>query len=398
MKRMKEWLNRLDELYPDMQEWRRYLHQYPELSYMESETASFVADRLRAWGIEPSMNVGGHGVAADIEGGRPGPTVALRADMDALPIQDEKTCEYRSRIDGVMHACGHDGHTSTLLGIARTLQEHRGELPGRVRLIFQPAEEISPGGAQPMIEAGVLEGVDVIYGVHLWTPLPVGTFASRSGPFMAAADEFNIKIAGKGGHGGLPHETIDSVVIASHLVVNVQSIISRNVNPVEPAVISVGSIHAGKGFNVIAESAVLNGTVRSFSEDVRSQLHRRLSEVAEQTAAMFGATAVVETKWGYPVVANHPAEAERFFNVARRLFEPENVIESPPIMAGEDFAYYLRRVPGVFMFVGAGNAEQGIVHPHHHPRFDIDENAMRHAGKLLLAMTWEYLYAAGRTA
>jgi amidohydrolase len=395
---MKEWLNRLDALYPDMQQWRRHLHRHPELSYREAETAAFVAGLLRSWGIEPTVNVGGHGVTADIAGGKPGPTVALRADMDALPIQDEKTCAYRSTVDGVMHACGHDGHTATLLAIARTLQEHRADLPGRVRLIFQPAEEISPGGAKPMIEAGVLEGVDVIYGVHLWTPLPVGTCATRPGPFMAAADEFLIRIEGKGGHGGLPHETVDSVVIASHLVVNVQSIVSRNVNPVEPAVISVGSVHAGTGFNVIAESAVLNGTVRSFSEDVRALLHRRLGETAQQTAAMFGATAVMETKWGYPVVRNHPDEAARFFATAERLFDPGKVLESPPIMAGEDFAYYLQQVPGVFMFVGAGNAEQGIVYPHHHPRFDIDEAAMRHAGRLLLAMMWEYMQAAGRTA
>lgn len=206
---------------------------------------------------------------------------------------------------------------------------------------------------------------------------------------MAAADEFKITVQGKGGHGGLPHETVDSIAVASHMIVNIQSIVSRNVNPVEPAVISIGAIHAGNSFNVIAEKATLSGTVRSFDESVRHLLHQRLVEVAEQTATMFGAQAIIDYKWGYPVVENHPEEAKRFYTAARRWFVHENIQESPFIMAGEDFAYYLHQVPGAFLFVGAGNAEKRIHYPHHHPRFDIDEQAMLHAGKLLLAMVWE---------
>lgn len=389
---MKELLARLQDLYPQMQAWRRHLHQHPEISYEEEQTAAFVAERLKGWGIVPQRNVGGHGVTATIDSGRPGPAVALRADMDALPIQDEKTCDYASKVPGVMHACGHDAHTSVLLALACVLQEHRDQWRGRVRLLFQHAEEVSPGGALQMIEAGALEGVDVIYGVHLWTPFPVGTVSTRAGACMAAADEFRIAVMGKGGHGGLPHETVDSIAIAAHTVVNLQSIVSRNTNPADPAVISVGAIHGGQSFNVIAETTVLSGTVRSFNEHTRDLLHRRVTEVAEQTAAMFGGRAVVDYKRGYPVVCNHAAETERFFSVARKWFEPDKVHESPLIMAGEDFAYYLRKVPGVFMFVGAGNPEKGIVYPHHHPRFDIDETAMLHAGKLLLAMAWDYLH------
>lgn len=386
---MKDWMELLDSLFPKMQGWRRHLHQYPELSYEERETAAFVREQLEKMGISVVSNMGGHGLTATIDSGHPGPTIALRADMDALPIQDEKDCDYASKVQGVMHACGHDAHTATLLAVAQVLQDKRKEWDGKVRLVFQHAEEVSPGGAQSMIAAGALDGVDRMYGVHLWTPLPVGTLASRPGAFMAAADEFKITVQGKGGHGGLPHETVDSIAVASHMIVNIQSIVSRNVNPVEPAVISIGAIHAGNSFNVIAEKATLSGTVRSFDESVRHLLHQRLVEVAEQTATMFGAQAIIDYKWGYPVVENHPEEAKRFYTAARRWFVHENIQESPFIMAGEDFAYYLHQVPGAFLFVGAGNAEKRIHYPHHHPRFDIDEQAMLHAGKLLLAMVWE---------
>lgn len=383
--------DRIKELYPEMIEWRRYLHRHPELSYQEERTSAFVADKLEEFGIKVRRNIGGFGVVGDLDGHRPGPRVALRADMDALPIQDEKGCEYSSGVPGVMHACGHDGHMAALLGAAKLLAETRNEWAGSIRFIFQPAEELSPGGAAPMVRAGVLDGVDAVYGVHLWTPFPVGSVFTRSGPLMAAADEFVIDIIGKGGHGGLPHDTVDSLVVGAHLVVNLQSIVSRNLNPVEPGVISVGSFHAGTGFNVIAEKTRLNGTVRSFSREIRTLAQERVAKVVADTCSMFEASYDLDYKLGYPPVVNHKEETDRVMRVGASLFGPDTMQESPLIMAGEDFAYYLEKVPGCFIFVGAGNPEAGIEAPHHHPKFDIDERSMLQAATLLAGVALDRL-------
>lgn len=383
--------DRLLELYPEMVGWRRHLHRHPELSYHEKATAAFVASKLSEFGIQVKTNVGGYGVVGDLNGGFPGPRIALRADMDALPIQDEKACDYSSTVPGVMHACGHDGHVAALLGAAKWLAERRQDWSGNVRFIFQPAEELSPGGAAPMIREGVLDGVDAIYGAHLWTPFQAGSIRTRGGALMAAADEFVLEIVGKGGHGGLPHETVDSLVVASHLVINLQSIVSRNLNPVEPSVISVGSFHAGTGFNVIAEKSNLNGTVRTFSSQLRQLAQQRIEQVTRDTCSMFGAAYKLDYKLGYPPVVNRPAEAERVLETARQLFGQEQVAESPLIMAGEDFSFYLEKVPGCFFFVGAGNREAGIEAPHHHPRFDIDERAILQAARLLAKLAADRL-------
>ncbi|UUZ85795.1 M20 family metallopeptidase [Paenibacillus sp. P26] len=388
MKHIKE---ALDAVFPEMVAWRRHLHRHPELSFHESATAAFVAEKLKEWGLEVRTQVGGHGVVGRLTGKPGGPVVALRADMDALPIQDEKSCEYASTVPGVMHACGHDAHTSTLLGVAKMLSERREELNGTVVFLFQPAEETTPGGALGMIADGALEGVDVVYGIHLWTPFHTGTAYCKAGPIMAAADEFIIEIKGRGGHGGSPHETVDSVFIASQLVVNLQSIVSRSTDPTEPCVVTVGSIHSGTNFNVIAETAVLKGTVRTFNSELRKQVKEKLERIAEHTCLMYGADIRIDYKLGYPPVVNHAEEAERFARVAADVFGKEGARVSPLIMAGEDYAYYLEKVPGCFMFVGAGNAGQGIVHPHHHPRFDIDETAMRGAAELFLRMTGDYM-------
>jgi amidohydrolase len=376
-------------IYPQVVEWRRHLHQYPELSFQEKRTPLFIADKLSRWGIDVRTGVGGAGVVGRLKGTKPGPAVALRADMDALPIQDGKSCEYRSKVPGVMHACGHDGHTAALLGVARTLSEFRRDLAGEVVFLFQHAEEVSPGGAKAMIEDGALDGVDVIYGVHLWTPFPVGEVRTAPGPVMAAADEFVVEISGKGGHGGLPHQTIDSIVVGAHLVVNLQSIVSRQVNPLEPGVISVGMFQAGSGFNVIAERAVIKGTVRAFREETRLQLKERLETMAKTTCSMFGAEMKFDYRMGYPPVVNDPAETSRALQTAERLFG-ERAGKCEPLMAGEDFSYYLQRVPGCFLFVGAGNPRAGIVYPHHHPCFDIDEQALDTAGRLLIELAVGY--------
>ncbi len=388
---MVEFINRLDDFYEEMVGWRRYLHQHPELSFQEVKTAAFVAEHLRSWGIAVRTQVGGNGVLGLLEGGHPGPTVALRADMDALPIQDEKACEYASKVAGVMHACGHDAHTSTLLGVAKLLSQHRDSLKGNVVFIFQHAEETTPGGALSMIRDGALQGVDVVYGVHLWTPFPVGNIYSVDGPMMAAPDEFVITIKGKGGHGGLPHETVDSVVVGSHVVVNLQSIVSRQVNPIEPCVVSVGAFQAGGAFNVIAETCTLKGTVRTFNQELRSEVKERFEHILAATCSMFGAEYTLEYKMGYPPVVNHISEVQRYHRVGAELFGKTQVRTSPLIMAGEDFSYYLQKVPGCYMFVGAGNEAAGVRYPHHHPRFDIDERAMLLSGKLLIGMAVNFI-------
>nr|WP_142505329.1 amidohydrolase [Melghirimyces algeriensis] len=367
-----------------MVELRRQFHQFPELSFKEEKTSMQVASILKDLGLDVRTGVGGNGVVAILEGTLPGRTVALRADMDALPIQDEKTCDYRSQVDGVMHACGHDAHMASLLGVAQILQQRKEEIRGRIVFLFQHAEEQIPGGAAQMIRAGALDGVDAVYGVHLWTPLPRGVVGIREGTLMAAADSFQIQVTGKGGHGGLPHQAVDAVVTASHLVVNLQTIVSRQLDPLKSGVISVGKLQGGESFNVIAESAVLTGTVRTFDPEIRSDIQRQIGKVAEQTCQMFGAQCDYRYQWGYPAVVNHPAEACQVAEVARWMLGKDQVWEISPMMAGEDFAYYLQERPGAFCFVGAGNEQKDFVYPHHHPRFDLDEEAMKISAELMI--------------
>lgn len=380
-----------EALFPDMVEWRRHLHRNPELSYQEHNTMKFIADQLIAFGIDTQSGVGDTGVIGTIKGSLPGKTVGLRADIDALPIQDEKECEYASQVEGVMHACGHDGHTAGLLAVARYFSENRDTLKGEIRLIFQPGEEVCPGGALKMIAAGALEGVDVIYGVHLWSPLPVHTLASAAGPIMASVDDFVIDITGKGGHGGIPHVTVDSVLTGAQLVVQLQSIVSRNVNPLQPAVLTIGTINSGTAKNVIAETCRITGTVRTFDEETRAVIRNRFEEVTQHTCAMNGATVEIDYMMGYPPLVNHAGETERFFQVAKAVFGEEQVQVTPPMMPAEDFSYYVQQVPGCFIFVGAGNEDKGITYPHHHPRFDIDEAAILNAAKILVSMAENYL-------
>ncbi|AZK46973.1 M20 family metallopeptidase [Paenibacillus lentus] len=376
----------LKTFFPAMVERRRYLHRYPELSFQEQKTSAYVADELRKLGLDIVTGVGGNGVIGTIKGQLPGKTVALRADMDALPIQDEKACEYASQVPGVMHACGHDGHTSVLLAVAEYFSVRKETLKGEIRLLFQPAEEVCPGGALSMIKDGALNGVDVIYGVHLWTPIPVGTTASRPGAFMASTDEFFIELTGRGGHGGMPHTAVDSVVAGAALVLQLQSVVSRSVNPLDPAVLTVGSIRGGTAQNVIADTCRLAGTVRCFHEETRKTIRERIEQLAHGTAQAYGAGAFIDYMAGYPSLVNHREEFERFQHIAAT--EVGLTVEhSPQIMPAEDFAYYLQQVPGCFMLVGAGNPEKNAVYPHHHPKFDFDEEAMLHAASLLIAMT-----------
>ncbi|MEA3322292.1 MAG: M20 family metallopeptidase [Bacillota bacterium] len=387
-------LDKLNELlesrYDEMVEIRRYLHQFPELSFKEFHTAAYIAEYYKNLGIAHQTNVGGNGVVAKIAGARPGKTVALRADFDALPIQDEKEVAYKSKVPGVMHACGHDGHTATLLVLAKCLNELKEDLEGNVVLIHQHAEEYAPGGAVAMINDGCLEGVDVIFGTHLWSGNEAGKILYRVGPVMAAADRFSIKVQGSGGHGAQPHKTKDAVVTASQLVLNLQQIVSRRVNPVDPAVISVGTFVAENAFNIIADSAYLEGTVRTFNDDVRDLIEAEIDIIASSTCALNGSTYEYNFHRGYPAVVNHKEETDYLVSVASGIKEVEALEETPPHMGGEDFSYYLRHVKGTFFFTGAKPEGVEVAYPHHHPKFDINEKSLLIAAKTLGAATVLY--------
>ncbi|WP_304626961.1 M20 family metallopeptidase [Sporosarcina sp. resist] len=385
---MKEQLyEKLDSAYEDMVVIRRHLHMNPELSFKEEKTAQYIHDFYADLGIEVRKGVGGNGVVARVSGGRPGKTVALRADFDALPIQDEKDVAYKSTVPGVMHACGHDGHTATLLQLAKAIHELHEDLAGDYVFIHQHAEEFAPGGAISMIEDGCLDGVDVIFGTHLWSLTPLGTIEYLTGPVMAAADRFDIKIQGAGGHGAAPHQTKDAIVIGAQLVMNLQQLVSRRVDPIDSAVLSIGSFVAQNAFNVIADSAKLGGTVRTFNPDIRHLMEREMKRVVDGTALANDCTIDFEYVRGYPAVVNHKAETEFLKTVAEGILGVESVVESTPQMGGEDFAYYLEKVPGTFFFTGA---QPDNPYPHHHPKFDIDENAMLLAAKTLGAAAIDF--------
>ncbi|WP_342773813.1 amidohydrolase [Cohnella pontilimi] len=376
----------LQSLCSDMVNWRRHLHRHPELSFKEYETSRFIADLLESWGLEVRRGLaGGTGVMAKLTGGRPGRTIALRADIDALPIEDEKSTEYKSTVQGVMHACGHDAHTAQLLAAARYYTLHREETAGTRVFIFQPGEEFLPGGAVGMIADGALEGVDAIYGVHVWSPFPAGVIATRPGPFMACPDEFEVEIIGRGGHAGLPHQAVDALMTGAALVNALQTIVSRSVNPLDSAVVSVGQLHSGTARNVIAERCSVSGTVRTFTPEVRALVRRRMEEVVRHTCETHGAEYRFQFFEGYPPVVNDDHEAKRVFSVAASLFPEAEVRLADPIMAGEDFSYYLEQKPGCFFMVGAGR-DDGTSAPHHHPKFDIDEQAMLVAARMLIGV------------
>jgi amidohydrolase len=376
-------LNSLENYYDEMVAIRRYLHQHPELSFQEVQTANYIKTFYENLGVEVKGNVGGNGVVAKIYGGKPGKTIALRADFDALPIQDEKDVPYKSLVPGVMHACGHDGHTATLLILAKVLHENRAELEGNYVMIHQHAEEYAPGGAASMIQDGCLDGVEAIFGTHLWAGEPTGKIQYRVGPVMAAADRFEITIQGRGGHGAAPHTTKDSIVIASQLVMNLQQIVSRRVNPIDSAVVTVGSFVAENAFNVIADRAKLLGTVRTFNEQVRSDIEVEIEKIVKGTCYSSDSSYEYTFERGYPAVVNHKKETEFLVECANLVPEVELVEECEPHMGGEDFAYYLQHVPGTFFFTGAKPEGVGTTYPHHHPKFDINEKAMLIAAKTL---------------
>lgn len=382
--------SRLDQHYDEMVAIRRHLHQHPELSFEEVETPAYIANYHRQLGHDVRTGVGGRGVVAVLRGAKPGKTIALRADFDALPIQEETDVPYKSKVDGVMHACGHDGHTATLLVLAKVLNGLQDQLSGMVVFIHQHAEEYAPGGAIAMIEDGCLEGVDVIFGTHLWSVFPYGSVQYRTGPIMAAADRFEIEIHGQGGHGAQPHLTKDAVVVGAALVTNLQQLVSRRVDPIESAVVSVGSFVAQNAFNVISGKAQLGGTVRTFNEEVRKFIEHELERVVSGTCMAADVDYFYKYHRGYPPVVNHADETAFLARVAAAVPGVGMAKEMPPQMGGEDFAHYLQHVKGTFFFTGAMHPEWEVAYPHHHPKFNIDERAMLIAAKTLGAAALDY--------
>jgi amidohydrolase len=336
--------------------------------------------------------VAGTGVVGLLRGAAPGKTVLLRADMDALPLPEENDVAYRSTVTGAMHACGHDGHVAMLLGAARVLAGERDRLRGNVKLCFQPAEE-GPGGAEPMIREGVLREpeVDAAFGLHLWNSLDAGQLGVGAGPKMAAADEFTLTIEGSGGHGAYPHQTVDPILVAAQVVTALQAIVSRAVSPLQAAVVTVGSIQAGFAPNIIPRTARLTGTLRSYREDVRQLLARRVKEVAEGVAQAFAAQVRFEYRQGYPPTVNDAAMAAFAAEQAASVFGAANVIDPEPSMGGEDMSYYLREVPGAFLFLGSRNPDRGLDAPHHSPRFDFDEAVLPAGAETLARLARSYL-------
>ena len=354
--------------------WRRDFHRYPELGFKEKRTSKVIGELLSSFGLSPKMNVGKTGVVADLNFGN-GPTIALRADMDALPMQETSGLGFASENDGVMHACGHDGHMAMLLGAAKSLSENAHNLNGTVRFIFQPAEE-GAGGARYMIEDGCLDNIDEIYGIHLWNYQPVGEVGVKAGPVLAAADMFDITIKGIGGHGAAPQGTIDTVVVASHLIQAFQTIISRNTNPLESTVVTVGKIQGGHNFNIISDEVKLSGTARAYTEKNRQLIKTRMLEIISGIEKTFSAKISFDYEDGYPPTINHTQQTNNVLEASKKVVGDK--AKSPYLsMGGEDFAYYLQKKPGCFFFVGsAPNKNKLFETPHHCSHFTMDEKAL----------------------
>ena len=354
--------------------YRRDFHQYPELSFQEYRTAETISKHLESFGIEHRTEVGKTGVVGEIVFGD-GPTIALRADMDALPIQEVGDLEFKSKNEGVMHACGHDGHMAILLGAANALSKNKKLKKGKVRFIFQPAEE-GAGGARYMIKDGCLDQVDEIYGLHLWNYQPVGEIGVKNGPIMAAADMFDIIIKGKGGHGATPQGTVDAIVVASNLITMLQTIVSRNTNPLDNTVVTIGEINGGQNFNVIADEVRLTGTTRAYTENNRNMIKKRMQNIIDGGSKSFGAEIVLKYKEGYPPTVNHE-DPTKLVLEASSMVVGKGAGYPYLSMGGEDFSYYLQKVPGCFFFVGSAPDKNNILStPHHCSHFDIDERSL----------------------
>ena len=385
----------IDERVPDMVALRRDLHEHPELAFEEVRTSGIVAQRLRALGLEVQTGVAKTGVVGLLKGGASQPgakTIAIRADMDALPIFEMNDIEYRSKVDGKMHACGHDGHTTIALAVADILSKRRAELNGNVKFIFQPAEE-TIGGAEPMVKEGAMDGVDGVIGLHLISDYAVGRVGVRAGTVFASADKFIATVRGKGGHAAMPETAVDPIVISAYIITALQTLISRETSPFSPTVITIGKLQAGTAFNIIPETAELHGTMRAFSQEHREKMIRRITEVATGVASAMGDTCEVSFFDGCLPCTNDATMTELVHKVAVEAVGADKVDEGEEVMTtgSDDMAYFLQAVPGCYFIVGANNAEKGASYPHHHPRFNVDEDAMPIGVEVLTRAALEFL-------
>ena len=384
--------NKILNLKKEMIEVRRDFHQYPELGFKEERTAKLVANYLRNLGLEVKTDIAKTGVVGLLRGQREGKTLLLRSDMDALPIQEKNEVEYKSKNEGVMHACGHDGHMAILLTTAKILSDFQKEMKGNIKLIFQPAEE-GPGGARLMIEQGVMSApqVDAAIGLHLWNYLPIGKVGIRSGPLMASMDSFTIKIKGKSGHGAIPHDAIDAIVMSSHVISALQTIVSREVSPLKSAVVSVGTIKGGYGFNIIADEVDMEGTVRALDIELQKTLPERMERILKGVTSSMRGEYELNYQFLYPITVNDEGMAQLVRKACTSIVGAEKVIIAEQTMGGEDMAFFLQKVPGCLFFLGSANREKGFDSPHHHPRFDFDEDAMPLGVEILSTIALEFL-------
>jgi len=390
---MADFISEAQSLFEYTRSLRRDFHAHPELGFHEVRTSGIVAQELNKLGLEFNTGIAGTGVVALLEGAKPGPVILVRADMDALPILEETGAVYASQNPGIMHACGHDGHTAILLTVAKMLLAHRNELAGTVKFMFQPAEE-GMGGAEKMIAGGVLENpkVEKVLGLHLWNEKPVGWFGISNGQMMAGAEIFSIKVDGKGGHGAAPHQSNDPILAAAQIISALQGIVARNVAPLQTAVVSVCTIHGGETFNVIPPAVIMTGTIRTFEPEVRTRVLQRFEDTVHGVSEAMGCRATIDMECLSPAVVNQMETAQRIQTIASQLF-PDADIESANYitMGSEDFAFLLEKVPGCFFFVGSANPEKGLAAGHHHPKFDFDEVALLQAAALMAAAVMNLL-------
>jgi amidohydrolase len=385
--------DRARELHKFCVEQRRDFHRHPELGMQEERTSRIVAQHLERIGLDVKTGVGGTGVVGFLRGAQPGKTIAIRADMDALPIQDQKTVEYASRRAGVMHACGHDGHTAMLMAVASLLSDFRESLPGNVKFLFQPAEE-GPGGARPMIEAGALldPKVDACIALHIYTDLPTGKIGIKYGTISAASDSIEIRVKGQGGHGAGPHQAVDAIPVAAHLIVALQTIVSREINPLEPAVVTVGTIRGGYRGNVIADEVLMTGTVRTLDQETRLGMPGRIERIIKGVTDAMRASYELNYSFGYPSVTNDSEMTSLIERTGQELLGQDKVEHIlAPTMGAEDFAYFAESVPSSFFRLGARNEAKGVVHPGHSARYDFDEDAMPVGVEVLSLAALNYL-------
>lgn len=381
-------INSIAAMEEEMTAWRRDFHMHPELAYQETRTAGIVAEKLKSWGIEVTEQIGKTGVVGVIRGTGDGPSMGLRADMDALPIEEANDTPWKSQNQGVMHACGHDGHTTMLLGAAKYLAETR-NFAGTVNVIFQPAEE-GFAGAQAMIDDGLFETFpcDQVYGLHNWPQMPAGSVAAVKGPIMAAADKFDVTVTGKGAHGAMPQHGVDPIVVGGQIVSALQSLVSRSTDPIDTAVLSITMFHAGAAYNVIPDTATFGGTVRTFNPKVQDMIEAGMQRIASGVAEAMGATATVDYRRGYPATVNHDRETDLAAGVAGAIVGPENVrTDVDPTMGAEDFAFMLNRKPGCYLWLGQGGGRSDA--NVHHPEYDFNDDVLPVGASVLARLVEE---------